>query len=463
MRLEPTLHDGRPMRAALVVLFSLLAVDRATACPTASAVPIDVSTNDTPATTAPCIIGIDWRSVRRIVELGYAVGAGGTSRSGIGSAANLYATLELAYGLQFGRDPEQPSYEIEVSGAVTAQQHAGAIDATGLVTRAGLRLGPAQIAASVVDEGRGNLAAFPMTLELAHVGELAARPRISSRPELARALYTRERVELATRILRVEGAGEKATTTAPGITEPKKATSWALDLIPLYSGVDIAAQDGARFDFTVGGALLGVVEHTTGAKLDLLRVEHHRVDLPMRGPTSYQTVWMLKLDAVDPTTGAGYMLGWGEVIVPDELRDFAYKIDPEEGNLTIGGAGWYTQRGWGGFGMQYKREPYISMTGELGLEDRVSGEIYVPRALGFVARAFGARTQRLVDDELVHDVTAGIGLDASYARDGWSTNVGLELGRTFYTVLDNAMPTSTGFVAEFGLTVQRAGGRTWTR
>lgn len=466
MRVEHTLQSARAMRAALPIA-TLALVFRsglATACPPPTpSLPTDVSTNETPATASPCIVHVDWRTGRRLLEVRYALGAGATTRSGIGSTANAFGALELAYALQFGSDLDQPSYEIEGSAGVAAQRFAGAIDANGLVTRAALRLGPARVAESVVDEGRANFAAFPMTMELAHTGELGARPRISTRPELARALYGRERVELATRVLRVEGAGTKASTSPPGETEPSAPSSWALDVLPLHTGLDVAMQDGSRIETTVGGALMGVVEHTMGAKLDLLGVEYRHVDLPMSEPTSLMTVWMLKLDAVDPTTGTAYLLGWGEVVVPEELQAFARHIDPENGHLTIGGAGWYARRAWGGFGMQYKREPYIAMTGELGLEDRVSGEIYVPRALGLVARGFGARTHRLVDDELVHDFTAGIEIDASYARDSWQATLGLELGRTFYTALDASMPTTTGFVAALGVTAQHTGRRAWHR
>lgn len=451
------------MRAVIVIAVLALTFDRAKACPVPTGIVTDVSTNDMPATTSPCITTVDWGSVRRMFEVGYSVGAGGTSRSGVGSAANAFAAVELAYALQFGSDPEQPSYEVELAGGVAAQRFAGAIDATGLVTHAALRLGPAHMVESSIDTGRGNLAFFPMTMELAHVGELAARPRISSRPELARSLYGRERVELATRVLRFEGAGQKASTSAPGDTLPIKPSAWAIDMLPLHTGIDAAAQDATRFETTVGGALFGVVDHTMGAKVDLLGVEYQHIDLSMTGPTSLMTVWMLKLDAVDPSTGTGYMMGWGEVVVPEELQAFAYKVDPESGNLTIGGIGWFAHRNWGGYGAQYRRDPYVAMTGELGLEDRISGEVYVPRALGLVARGFWARTKRLVDNELVNDVTAGIELDASYARDGWSSNLGLELGRTFYTALDNAMPTTTGFVASVGLTVQHSGRRSWQR
>jgi hypothetical protein len=78
-------------------------------------------------------------------------------------------------------------------------------------------------------------------------------------------------------------------------------------------------------------------------------------------------------------------------------------------------------------------------------------------------RGFGARTTRLVDDALVHDLTTGIELGASYGGKGWTSKLDLELGRTFYTALDNTMPTEAGFVASFGLSVQHTGRRAWLR
>ncbi|HEY5925418.1 MAG TPA: hypothetical protein VIV11_27225 [Kofleriaceae bacterium] len=447
------------MRKALLIVLMWHGV--ATACPTAA--PIEVTTDQQPATTSPCMQQVDFGRSRRTLELGYSVGAAGTTQTGLGQAASAFAALELAYGLQFGSDPAQPSYEVEVNGAVAAQRSGGDISATGLVTRAGLRLGPARIAPSVIDEGRGNLAFFPLTMEIAHAGELAARPRLAARPELARALFDRERVELATRVVRVEGAGAKAKTTPPGETKPEKPSSWAIDVIPLHAGLDVAMQDAIRTETTIGGAMMGVVEHTTATKLDLLGVEHRRIDLAMTGPKSIDTVWMLKIDGVDPLTGSQYYVGWGEMIMTDELRPLAPWADPESGNLTIGGVGWYSTRHWGGFGMQYKREPYVTMLGELGLEDRVSAEVSVPRVVHLVGRTFAARTLRVVDDEVKRDMTAGVELDASYVRGGWTTKLGLELGRTYYATLDNTQPHTVGFAAGVDLTVQHSASRTWLR
>jgi hypothetical protein len=176
------------------------------------------------------------------------------------------------------------------------------------------------------------------------------------------------------------------------------------------------------------------------------------------------TVWMLRLDGVNPKTGTSYMLGWGELVLPEELNAFAHEFDPDDGTPTVGGAGWYSKpRVWGGFGMQYKREPYVSLSGELGMEDRVSAEVYVPGALNLVARAFGARTKRLVADAFVQDFTTGLELVASYERWGVTSNLGLEIGRTFYTALDDTIPMTTGFVASAALTIQHAGTHAWRR
>ncbi len=458
------MHTCGPMRALFLVPALLVAgSDLSEACPSAVA-PNDVGTDTDPSTSASCMQQIDFSLARRVFEVTHVVGAGGVTRSGLGSVASAFAALELSYGLQFGSDPDQPSYEIEVSGGAALHHSEGTNGATGLVTQAALRLGPAQLIESVIDSGRGNFAPFPLTLEISHAGELAARPRMSARPELARSLYHRERVEFASRILRVEGSGTKAQDTAPGLTEQRKPTAWAIDVIPLYAGLDVALQDSTRIDATVGGSLLGVVEHSMGAKIDLLLLEHRRIDLAMYGTTNIDTVWMLKLEGTDPHTGSQYQLGWGEVIVTDELEELAPFVDPESGSLSIGGAGWFSkQRAWGGFGMQYKREPYVAMNGEAGLEDRFSAEVYVPRALNLIARTFVARTKRMVADVERNDTTAGVELDATYTRGGWSTKAGVEIGRTYYTALDNTLPSSAGFGAAFDLTVQHTGSRSWTK
>ena len=450
------------MRFAMVV-FALVPLwaGPAIACPVGIAT--EISTEEGPSTAAPCMTNVDFSTSHRSFAVGYAIGAGGTSQTGIGNAASVFGGLDLAYALQFGGDEEQPSYEVELTGGVAGQRVGGDVEATGVVTRAGARIGPAQMNASVVDVGRGNLAFFPLTMELAHVGELAARPKMSARPELARALYGRERVEVATRIVRVEGAGEKAQTGAPGQVEPKEPTSWSLDFMPVHAGLDVAMQAGARIETTIGGAMLGVEEHTSGASLDFFGLEHRRIDLPMY-TTNVDTVWMLRIDGVNPQTGSQYHIGWGEVVDMPGRDELGKKLDPESGSVSIGGVGWFSKRReWGGFGAQYKREPFVTMTGDVVLEDRVSAEVYVPHALGLVASAFAAWTTRLVDGELKHESTAGVELGASYVQDGFTSKVGLEVGRSYYTVLDDAMPMSAGFAAAFGLTVQHTGRRAWMR
>jgi hypothetical protein len=446
--------------APLAVL-PLLAAPRADACP--DTVVTEVSTQTRPATASPCLRNVDFSTQRSAVDVAYVVGAGGTSQSGIGNVATAFAGLQLGYAMQFGGDDSQASYEIELTGGATVMRSAGDVTATGLVTHAAARIGPAQMRAAVVDDGRANLAAFPLTMELAHTGELAARPRLSARPELARALYGRERVELATRVLRVEGAGEVAKQAAPGDTPPKAATAWALDVLPLRGGVDVAFQRASRLETSVGGSLLGVVEHTTGASMGVLGIEQRWISAPMAPPTSLATLWVLRLDGVDPNTGSQYYLGWGEVIDMPDGDDLGQRLDPENGMISIGGAGWFAPRGWGGFGVQYRREPFVTMTGAVALEDRISGEIYVPRALGLVARAFAARTTRLVGDELRHDSTAGVELAASYTHAGFMSRLGFEVGRTFYTALDDSQPMTTGVAAALGLTVQHAARKAWTR
>ena len=51
----------------------------------------------------------------------------------------------------------------------------GDVETSGLVTKAGVRIGPAQMNASVIDEGRGNFAFFPLTMEIAHTGTRVGR------------------------------------------------------------------------------------------------------------------------------------------------------------------------------------------------------------------------------------------------------------------------------------------------
>src|SRR5688572_9862564 len=150
------------MRAACAVVLVAFATHPADACPRRQDADLSGTTTDAP-TTASCL-AFDWNQLRSVFELRYAVGLAGVTRTGIGGVASGYLALDLVYALQFGRDPEQPSYEIEVSGGATGHRFTGAVDANALVTRAGLRLGPARLDARIHDRG-ANIATFPMTLE----------------------------------------------------------------------------------------------------------------------------------------------------------------------------------------------------------------------------------------------------------------------------------------------------------
>lgn len=419
----------------------------------------DVSTDASPATTSSCLSRIDLSVVGRTLELGYTLAIGGVTHSGLGQLASASGGIDLLYGVAFGGTAEQPAYSFAVNGGVEAQQVAGDDTATGLVTRAGLQLGPARVTASVVDEGLGNMAVFPLTMELAHTGELAARPRLSARPELARARYGRERLELATRLVRVEGAGVLESKLEPGA----KDTAWAVDVFPLHAGVDLTLQDGTRLESTVGGALLGIVEHTTGASVELLGIESKRIAPPMQDATDLTTLWVLSVEGVNPATGSRYFMGWGEVVEMPDGQELGDRLDPENGQITIGGFGWFKNYSWGGFGAQYKREPFTKMTGAVALEDRISAEVHVPVKVKLTARVFAARTTEIVDGELDHESSSGLELGATYARKGYVGKLDVELGRTFYTALDDSLPSSAGFAASAGLTLQRSGKRSWRR
>lgn len=441
------------MRISVALFAIALEALDAMACPGQDA---DISGTSTPS--AWCL-STDWGQVRRSFEIRYAVGAGGATRTGLGASANAYATLELGSAWQFGGDPAQPSYEIEVSAGATGARSTGALDTNALTTRAALRLGPARLPPSIIDTGRGNIAPFPLTLELAHAGELGARPRLGARPELARAMYDRQRVELATRAVRIEAAGTTvAQTTAPGTVAPAEAASYAVDAFPVRASIDLARQDGMRVDTRVSGAMVGIVDHARGA-LAIIDVEYRHVDVAPVAPIELFTLWFFRYDVVDHRTQTAYSVGWGQTMFRQAV-DLAASFG-DDGSPMVGGVGLFTHRAWGGLGFQYRRDLYVASTGDIGLEDRVSGELSLPALLGGVLRGFTARTSRLVDDKPVHDVTAGVEVAASYERAGVRAQLGLELGRTFYTALDDTLPTTTGFVTQLGLTLQHAGRHAW--
>ena len=226
---------------------------------------------------------------------------------------------------------------------------AGQVEATGLATHAELRLGPAALFSAETTQ-RHNAVWFPFGFELAHDGDLAQLPRLSARPDLRRAVYGRERVSFATRLVRVEMSGDdipKKQAAGPGARVPQ---SVAIDVIALHGSVEATMQGGLRLETTVGGALFAALGRIDGGvAMELLGYEHREVKPPGADGTGMGTFWIIRTEYANPRTGSRYFLGWGEVVsVPDEsrLRELLEEIDDGEDEqddaMTVGGIAWWS-------------------------------------------------------------------------------------------------------------------------
>lgn len=442
------------MRTALLVL-PILAVARvpAAACPD-------------PDAPSRCLMALD--RVDHVVDLSYVVGTTAVGASGGGSRVDTAVGVDLGYTAQLGSDA-QPEYELALTAGVTAHRIEGAVAANGIATRAALRLGPAPILTADTTD-RYNTVWFPFAFELAHDGDLARVPGLSARPELARAVYGREHVSLATRLARVEVSGDDVPDTqhvGPGARTPQ---SYAFDIVPLYAELEATMQDGLRLETRFGGALIGAVgRRDGGATVELLGYEHREIRPPGRDATPIGTFWILRTEYANPATGTRYFLGWGTLaFVPDasELRRLLQErdpdADPDEDVFSVGGLGWWIDRRWGEIGFQYRRDPFITMAGEPAFEDRLFVEAIRPGRTRYTSRVFLARTLRLLVDGLREDVTTGVEVDAARTIRGFDVALHGELGRTFYAAVDNAAP-EVGFAAQAALSISRRGARRWTR
>ena len=371
--------------------------------------------------------------------------------------------LGATYVATFGRGGH-PEYQLAASLGATVHHLAGTIDATGAGTHAELRLGPAIVADGDAENRRTNTVSVPLTLELAHDGELAALPRLSARPDVARARYGWQHVELATRVLRIEMEGSANRPNHPVGPGARVPVPMAFDLLTFHAAVDVTSQDdGRRVEGALGGALLEVATHGALSNLHVafLDFDHRAVALPDDQRAAVDTVWVLRADLTSPRTGARYRLGWGAIVNIPGRTELERELDIDDGELDVASAGWWHERAWGGVGWQYERTPYVTMAAQPAVEDRWSLEAYRAGVVDVRAQAYVARTRRWIDDAWQRDTSGGVSLDAHRRIGDVDATLATELGRSFYGALDGQAP-SLGFAGRATLTIRAAADHAWT-
>ena len=448
---------GMSSRCLLIAVPIVLVPGVAIACPEASA---------DEAPHRACRMALD--RLDHILDVEYAVGTHAVAATGGGSRVDTSIGADLGYTAQLGSD-EQPEYELGLTAGVTAHriEGAGSLAANGIATRAALRFGPAPLVLNDTTD-RFNAVWFPFGFELAHDGDLAQLPRLSRRPDLRRAVFGREHVSLATRLVRVEMSGDSIPAdkaAGPGARTPESS---ALDVIALRGELEATMQDGTRLEAMVGGDLVAGVGRSQDATIGLLGYEHRAVR-PLDGDwQGIGTFWFLRAEWTEPHSGTRYFIGWGTIATTPnaplfralmEMRDTDAEDDDE---MSVGGFAWYWTRPWGTVGFQFRRDPFISMAGEPGVEDRLHVEAVRPGTTRLASRWFVARTLRLVGESLREDITTGLEVDASREIGGFDVALRGELGRTFYAAVDDGAP-EVGFAAHAALSISRRGGKRWTR
>lgn len=386
-----------------------------------------------------------------------------TTATGGDVTVDAAAGLGATYVATFGR-AGHAEYQLAASLGATLHHLAGAVDATGAGTHAELRVGPAIVADGDAENPRTNTVSVPLTFEISHDGELAALPRLSARPDVARARYGWQHVGLATRALRIEMEGStkrSGEVAGPGGRVP---VPMAFDLITFHADLDLTSQDaGRRVEGALGGALLEVATHggLSNLHVTFLELDHHEVSLTGDQSAAVDTVWMLRADLTSPRTGSRYHLGWGAIVEIPGRTELERDLDIDDGELDVGSIGWWHERAWGGVGWQYQRTPYVTMAAQPAVEDRWSLETYRAGAIDVRAQAYVARTRRWIDDAWRLDTSGGVALDAHRRLADLDVTLATELGRSYYGALDGQAPTP-GFAARATLTIRAAADHAWT-
>lgn len=388
--------------------------------------------------------------VDHVVELGYQAAAAGSSDGVVEVAAGGDASETMTY---------DDRLQLAVSAGADLRHVDGAARATGAATRARIAVGPAPL--PLGNEDRGRIAWLPATWEVEHEGDLAALPRLGDRADVRREPYAWQRVAGATRLVRVEVADDGCASTDPDCEHPEDRSAGALDVFPLALSVATTAQgDDRRVDASFTGAMLGmVVREPFAGELLVGGLEQRASRLGDGRVMTLDIIWALRLTTSPSPRHQAFTIGWGHVVAADDggprPREVDHRSPPHLVEVGLGGGD-----GELGAGVQFRREPYLSLDGRWLLDDRAWVEAWFPAAgVDWRGRGFLARTSPLASEGPRH-WTGGVELGAD--RRVGPVDLGLlaEAGQSFYAALDDAAP-APAFAARGALTVRRAANRRW--
>lgn len=366
----------------------------------------------------------------------------------------LVGTLSgsAAYLRSLGRDLQ---LDLEANAAVARMQ--GAVDATGATTHAALALGPSPFPPGNGDAVRA--AVFPLSFELAHDGDLRALPRLSDAPDLRRAPYAWERVTVATRFLRAEGADD-GVDEETGTIEDR--STFALDAAPVRASLGVTDQDGARrVDAAYSIALLAVEQRwPLEGRAEILAVEERVSQLSDGRTVTTDVAYFLRF-LFPLSTGTTYEIAWGTMFgTDDSAREPVRDHRAGAGQFASFGIGAEDERRGGGVQL-YRRTPYVSLDGRAMIDERgwIEGW-FTARDIRWRGRAFLAHARRATPGAGPGTWTGGVEVSADRQVGPFDVGVRAEAGRSFYAALDGADP-SAAFTARGGVTVRRAASRRW--
>ena len=405
-----------------------------------------------------CLILGPPRPIAAEARGGYTAAAAGLARTeGAGAAAAL--TLDGGVSLWSGTGDCERAQELALDASVTPRWE-GPGPGAGATMSASLRYG----AAPHTNPEHAILNWLPTSWELGYAGDLARRPALSDRADVARDVFDRFAVTIGTRGFRIETAdvcGPEDTrqhcVDGSGPTTPESL--W-IDLGAFDGELALVEQDARRVEHQFAGALMRVgLRREVHAQVDVLRLD---VDRAQVGDVVSElwTVWPLRLDTTNPDTGTRYVIGYG-------FTDF--QIDGRERprvrthrERAVGGIGATFGPGPRGVGLGWLRDAYLTMAAEPVLDDRLTAEGWITlRGHALRARTFASRLERLEPEPMQASVvwTAGAELGARRAIRGFDVDAMVEAGRSYYAVLDGAAPQA-GLGARAQLTIARRARRT---
>ncbi len=397
---------------------------------------------------------IDLERLEHEVSAGYDVSLTVAGDGGGAGIATASLGGDASYTASFGE--ERSEYEVTIDAAAAIRRLEGTVRANGATTRLHLGLGPAAMPVSNRDDAR--IAIFPTTFELDHAGELAALPTISTRPRVLRAPYLTQQFAAATRAVIIELADD-GIDDRPGMEDlaPQDRSTGAIEVFPIQTSVEVTQQDGTRLDGRIGFGMLAMrFDFPMVGRADVFAGEHQAIELADGNTGSVDTVWAVRAVAQNAATGTDYELSFGVATV-DSAAARERTRDHRGFSPMVGAFGGFSDHDRAaGFGVQYRHDLYLTMTGEPAIEDRgfVEGW-WQPRVTRLSARVFAARTRHQLELAPATVWTGGVELDARREIGKLAVGLHAEGGQSYYATLDGGAP-DPGFGARAALTLSRS-------